>query len=372
MTPEQTTQAESDGPREDKPSLSRRILIVGVVAFLGIGALVLAATILASVVSGDSAVSTLPAGTVVDVEVSSGESARQIAEGFEAAGVIGSRRLLDAINAQRVSDQLKAGTYRVEAGTPADELVVLLVSGPNTAVPGRSVTIIEGWTVRRVLDELASQTDHSVEAYESALLSGGVGSPFLPADLPDGVDPLSAWEGLLFPARYELGEDDAPAEILNVMAAELVRRVEGIDWSRLGELSVDRYGALVVGSLVEREAGLDEERPLMASVIYNRLEEGMRLQIDATVIYALGDNPGRVLTEHLEVESPYNTYRVDGLPPTPIGTIGEASLRAAADPADSPYFFYVLASADGSHAFAETYEEHQENVRIAREEGVLP
>jgi UPF0755 protein len=111
---------------------------------------------------------------------------------------------------------------------------------------------------------------------------------------------------------------------------------------------------------------------MIASVIYNRLAEPMRLQIDATVIYALGYNPGRVTAEHLALDSPWNTYRVDGLPPTPIGASSMASLLAASDPADTDYLFYVLGSEDGSHLFADTYEAHQENIERAREAGVRP
>jgi UPF0755 protein len=152
----------------------------------------------------------------------------------------------------------------------------------------------------------------------------------------------------------------------------MMRRFEDVDWSRIGDLGISRYEALIVGSLIEREAGTDADRPTISSVIHNRLDQGTRLQIDATVIYALGFNPGRVLAEHLKVESPYNTYRVDGLPPTPIGTVSTVSLEAAVNPVKTDYVFYVLGSKDGSHVFAVTYEEHQANVEAAKAAGILP
>ena len=167
-------------------------------------------------------------------------------------------------------------------------------------------------------------------------------------------------------------EGVTPTEVLQTMADEMTRRFEEVDWSRIGELEISRYQALIIGSLIEWEAGTVGDRPIISSVIHNRLNQPMRLQIDATVIYALGYNPGRVLAEHLKVDSPYNTYGIDGLPPTPIGTVSTASLVAAVNPVQSDYLFYVLGHEDGSHAFAATYEEHQANVEAAKDAGILP
>jgi UPF0755 protein len=156
------------------------------------------------------------------------------------------------------------------------------------------------------------------------------------------------------------------------MSDELIDRLDAVDWSRIEELEISRYEAIIIASLIQREAGTDEDRPLISSVIHNRLRDGIRLQIDATVVYAIGDVNGRVTAEDLKVPSPYNTYRVEGLPPTPIGTVQIISVDAAVDPADTNYYFYVLADKDGTHVFAQTFEEHQENIQKAKDEGVLP
>ena len=111
-----------------------------------------------------------------------------------------------------------------------------------------------------------------------------------------------------------------------------------------------------MASLIESEAGTDEDRPLIASVIYNRLRRGMPLQIDATVLYALGERGRPPTLEELEFESPYNTYVVNGLPPTPIGVPGARSIEAVVTPADTDYLFYVLTSEDGSHSFFSDYD----------------
>ncbi|MCI0544544.1 MAG: endolytic transglycosylase MltG, partial [Actinobacteria bacterium] len=109
---------------------------------------------------------------------------------------------------------------------------------------------------------------------------------------------------------------------------------------------------------------------LVSSVINNRLADGIRLEIDATVLYAMRTRD--VAEFNREFDSPYNTYLIEGLPPTPISAPGRASLEAAAAPADTPFYFYVLADLEGGHAFAETFEEHQANIAQAREDGVLP
>jgi UPF0755 protein len=127
-----------------------------------------------------------------------------------------------------------------------------------------------------------------------------------------------------------------------------------------------------MASMVEAEAGVDEDRPLIASVLRNRLEIPMMLQIDATVLYALGQRRTGLTLDDLEVDSSYNTYVTNGLPPTPIGAPGFASLSAVANPSDSAYIFYVLSSLDGSHTFTETYEEFLVAKEQARADGILP
>ena len=230
---------------------------------------------------------------------------------------------------------------------------------------------MEGWTVERIANELGEKTEFTPADFRAALSSGSITSPLLDF-APTTVSPLERWEGLLYPATYQIPLGSSVVSMLQNMADEMVVRFEAVDWAPIEELGITRYEALVAGSLIEWESGTDDDRTLISSVIHNRLAIAMRLQIDATVIYALGENPGQVLASHLEIDSPYNTYRVDGLPPTPIGTVSEASLDAAINPASTSFLFYVLSSSDGSHAFADTYEQHQANVHAAKEAGVLP
>jgi UPF0755 protein len=309
-------------------------------------------------------------GLSVEVTVDPGASARAIYDLLESEGVARASALEEAANRLGVEDRLQAGTYALVTDMDPEVAIRQLVAGGNVEAAD-AFTVVEGWTLDRLIQELSAFTGYSQAEFQRVLRNGEVASPLLPP-IEGPVDSLTRWEGLLFPARYPIGPEATPASILGAMADEMVRRVEGVNWSRLDALGVTRYEAIIVASLIEREAGTDEERPTIASVIYNRLAVPMRLQIDATVIYALGYNPGRVTSANLDVESPYNTYRVDGLPPTPIGTVSEASLEAAANPTRTEYLFYVLGNEDGSHLFATTYEEHQANIDLARQNGVRP
>jgi UPF0755 protein len=218
-----------------------------------------------------------------------------------------------------------------------------------------------------MLVSLAEQTPNTYQDYQSALLGGDVTTSLeeLPAD-----PSLSDWEGLLFPDTYEFAASAAPEDILQRMASTMEQRVNSIDWTDWESLGYSKYQGIVLASLIESEVLLDEERPTVSSVIHNRLEEGMKLDIDATVLYAVGSRD--ISDFDREVDSPYNTYIVAGLPPTPISAPGRASLEAAAAPDETDYFFYVLSDLEGHHAFASTIEEHNANVAKAREDGVLP
>lgn len=346
----------------------RAVAIVGLAA-VAVVLVFFGARFVAGLVAGGDGWDVVP-GQPVEVTIESGSSANTIYRVLNDASVVRARDLETVARAAGVEDRLKAGTYAFTTDMEADAVVRRLVAGGDV-VTGSSFTLIEGWTVDRIIDELARSTPYSQAEFQKALRDGAVRSPWRPAE-EEGVDGLAPWEGLLFPATYRILDESTPAQILQMMADEMTRRMDTIEWSRIGELDISRYDVLIIGSMIEREAKTDPDRPIISSVIHNRLGEGMRLQIDATVIYALGYNPGRVLDSHLAAESPYNTYRIRGLPPTPIGAVSTASLNAAANPAETEYLFYVLGHKDGTHFFAVTYEEHQVNIEIARAAGILP
>jgi UPF0755 protein len=315
---------------------------------------------------------TLLTGLQVDIEIPPGSTAGDIADILKNAGVISSASEFEnAVIARGDSSRLKAGDYTLVTGSSIGSVIDALVEGP---VPDEVFTlrVIEGLRIEDMLASIADQTEYTQAELRETLVSGAIISGLLPEELPEGTDPLVAWEGLLAPDTYDFVVDASPADILQRLADTLETRVDRQDWSALADLGLTPYDGLVIASLIEREAKLDIDRDLISSVIYNRLGDGMLLQIDATVVYALGTDTGRVLESDLEVDSPWNTYKVAGLPPTPISGVRLASLVAAAQPADTGFFFYVLATEEGGHAFAETFTEHQANIAEARANGILP
>lgn len=305
-------------------------------------------------------------GLPVTVEIPLGSTGQDIGAMLASQGIVRSALEFEvAVRNVDAAQRLQAGTYDFTTLMDPAEVVAMLVAGPEPAV--YRVTVIEGLRIEEILASLAEATPHDYDDFEEALLGGEVETSL--RDIP--TEPtLTDWEGLLFPDTYEFSRTADPASILQRMALTMEQRVDSIDWSDWIALGYSEYEGIILASLIETEVLLDAERPVVSSVIHNRLGEGMKLDIDATVLYALGTRD--ITRFDNTVDSPYNTYQTAGLPPTPIAAPGRASLAAAASPADTPYFFYVLKDLDGNHAFSETIEEHVNNVNQARADGVLP
>ncbi len=305
-------------------------------------------------------------GVDVTIDIPPGSSGQDIGAILAAQGVVRSALEFEvAVRNVDAAARLQAGTYALTTLMDPAEVVAVLVSGPAPDV--FRVTVIEGLRISEILTVLAERTQHEYSDFERALLDGSVTTGL--RELPEDVT-LTDWEGLLFPDTYEFSTASSEADILQRLASTMEQRVNSIDWTAWEDLGFTRYEGIVLASLVETEVLLDEERPVVSSVIHNRLEIGMKLDIDATVLYAVGSRD--IADFDREVDSPYNTYLVGGLPPTPIAAPGRASLEAAAAPDETDFFFYVLADLDGHHAFATTIEEHNANVAQARADGVLP
>ncbi len=315
--------------------------------------------------SGDSEtpVNVVP-GQEVTIEIPSGSSAQEIGAILAANGVVQSALEFEvAVRNSDAAADLKAGTYRMTTLMDPNEVVAVLVVGPVADV--YTVTVIEGLRIEEILTSLSESTAIEYSEFESALLSGEVTS-----SLVTEPESLTDWEGLLFPDTYEFTSSASATSILQRLASTMEQRVNSIDWTAVEALGFTVYEGLIIASLIETEVLLDVERPVVSSVLHNRLTLGMRLDIDATVLYAVGSRD--IADFNREVDSPYNTYIVNGLPPTPIAAPGRASLEAAANPDQTDYLFYVLSDLDGNHAFAVTLDEHNANVARAREDGVLP
>jgi UPF0755 protein len=333
-------------------------------AYLGVRAL---ADAVGDAIGADGGTTAEP-GLLVTVEIPSGASAVEIGELLADAGVVESGVAFEReVATRRVSGLLRAGTYELETGMDTDALIEALTEGPGGSGVYR-ITIIEGLTVDQTLDSLSRQTGYALEELAGPLLDGSVVSKFVETPAAS----LQAWEGLLFPDTYELAEGARPASILQLLADTAAERIDSVDWASLEERNLTAYDGVIIASMIEREVRLDEERSIVASVVFNRLDEGMPLQIDATIVYVLGGAPGGLTLDDLQIDSPYNTYRNEGLPPTPIAGPRLASLAAAAAPADTDYLYYVLIDSSGAHAFTDDFDEFLELQEQARDSGLIP
>ncbi len=333
---------------------------------------------------------------VIAFEIALGTPARVISEQLALAGLIHDAELFEAyVRSTGQAQELKAGTFLLRANMTPLEIAEALL---DEQAAGISVTVREGWRLEQVADALEQEGIVSGQEYRQLAQSTDVGAlqqlasaqsvavqqvdqqsccagensrwPFL-----EGRPQAASLEGFLFPATYQLPavEPTAGELIVRQLDAFADRMVPIYQQAVTDGMNPpDLYNVLILASLVEREAVAAEDRPTIAGVLFNRLAQGMLLEIDATVQYAMGYQEGSgqwwktpvFLEEYQGVISPYNTYLNAGIPPGPIASPGEDSFRAVLYPESHGYFYYV-AAADGSggHVFAETYSEHLENVR---------
>jgi UPF0755 protein len=243
------------------------------------------------------------------------------------------------------------------------KVLTILEGGGETTV--HRLTIPEGSSLKQIAAKVGNIPGLSADRFLAVAQSGTVHSKFQPPG-------STSLEGLLFPDTYFVEKKDDEASILNRMVQTFddMATAAGIQ-DAPAKVGVSPYQAIIIASLIEREAKLDQERPMMARVMYNRLQRNIKLGIDATVEYAIGTHKPRLTNEDLNVDSPYNTRKFAGLPPTPIAAPGRNSLAAAVNPTAGPWLFYVLADQNGRHAFTDNDADFQRLVRESRAKGLL-
>ena len=295
--------------------------------------------------------------------IAPGETAVTIATRLERAGLIRDAVLFRLLVRYRgVDGQLEAGDYRLRPNMSLQEIVNALQSGRPSET---TTTIPEGWRAEEIAETLEERGLVKAEEFVGTVREGEFEYDFL-SDRPEGI----SLEGYLFPDTYGVPPDFEAAQIIDMMLANFARRFTAEMRQEAARRGMSIHEVLTVASLVEREARIPEERPIIASIYLNRLEVGWLLESDATAQYALGyqEWTGQwwkspiSLEEMTQIHSPYNTYLYPGLPPGPICNPGLASIQAVINPAETNYLF-LYHKGDGSHAFAETYEEHLENQR---------
>jgi len=253
-----------------------------------------------------------------------------------------------------VGGRIGAGAYNLSHSMSMPDIVRRLTEGEPDIV---KITVPEGYTLEQIAALFAQKGVAGKESFLKEAEQGSFDYSFLKG-LPPGPHRL---EGYLFPDTYHLNGRIPEHEIIDLMLRRFGHEMESLDYaSKAGQAGLTSRSALIIASMVEKEAKVDRERPLIAGVILNRLHADMPLQIDATVQYALGGYREKLYYKDLKVDSPYNTYLKKGLPSTPIASPGRASLLAAVNPERSDYFYYV-AKPDGTHAFAATLAGHNAN-----------
>lgn len=292
---------------------------------------------------------TVPAGGVV-YEVRPGMSVRAVARDLERRGLIRQPLYLDVYaRVSGLAGRIQAGEYRITPGLTPVALLEMLTSG---RILQARLTIPEGWTFRQMLTAVQAHPKIRVVIEPGQNVMALLGEPDMKP------------EGWFFPDTYHFPKGTTDLEFLRRAHREMRRRLSEAWRSRAEGLPLkSAYEALILASIVEKETSRKEEYPLVAAVFVRRLERGMKLQTDPTVIYGLGERfDGNLRRRDLREDTPFNTYVHKGLPPTPISLPGEDALRAATRPADVPYLYFV-AKGDGTHYFSKTYDEHRKAVR---------
>lgn len=289
----------------------------------------------------------------VDVTVPAGATFRQVVDSLTARGLVGRPALFTLFARMRGDDrQVRSGQYRLEPGASWSALLDALTAGRVVPVP---LTIPEGWTLREMAPRIAELSDVPPEEVTELLAS---------EDLPQELGvPGPGLEGYLFPDTYLFARGVRPIQVVEAMAEAYVAVWTPERRARLDSLGMTERELVTLASIVQAEAGNEEEMPLIAGVYRNRLRDGWLLQADPTVLYALGDGRERLTFPAIDsvADNPYNTYRQPGLPPGPIGSPGLAALDAALNPSDVSYMFFV-AGPDGGHVFSTTLAEHNRAV----------
>jgi UPF0755 protein len=323
----------------------------------------------------------------VPFTVLDGDTVESIASRLQAQGFVEDASVFTWYVDRNGGIEVVPGYYQLRQNDHMGNVLARLRTPPDQTY--ERVTFPEGFTLQQMAERLATEQPRlGAEAFLAAANAPTVRSAFR----PPGVTSL---EGLLFPDTYQVSNADTEAQVVERMVT-LMERVAGQEdlEAKAAALGRTPYEILIIASMIEKEAKLDEDRPKIARVIFNRLYGNMPLQIDAAVYY--GQDRSIPFPELRQIDTPYNTYMHSGLPPTPIANPGRASIRAALNPAPNPppgdpicvdlarrarergeetpscvYLFYVLANEAGGHAFAASAEQHQDNVDAAAAAGLL-
>ncbi|MFW6274144.1 MAG: endolytic transglycosylase MltG, partial [Halanaerobium sp.] len=291
----------------------------------------------------------------VEIEIKQGMRGKDIAALLEEKGLIKSADLIYYLMRIKQINNLKTGYYTFSTADSPYYILDILDKGLESDF---IFTVPEGYTVRQIIDRLTGLDKPTYQAaeLESAFDEYAESVEFEEnPHLDESV--IESAEGLIIPDTYNFpmsyNEDKIARELIDRFKEQRLPLLK----EQAEESDFSAYQLLIIASLIEEEGTLSEENKIIASVIYNRLELGQKMQLDATVQYILPERKDRLFYKDLDIDSPYNTYQVEALPPAPIANPGELALEAAINPAETDYLYY-FARPDGSHVFTKTYQEH--------------
>lgn len=289
---------------------------------------------------------------VMDIKVSEGESLYSVLDKLKNENVLKSplfTKLYLKINGSTQS--IKPGDYEIPANITLKKFLDMLVDGK---VAGYKVTFPEGFTIEQIADRLASDGIIQKDVFLNAVKSYP-----LPNYITPNPEKRYNLEGFLYPDTYEISKGATADNIISMMLnkfEEVMKKAQKDTGVNISEKDYEKY--VTIASMIEKEAATDEDRELVSSVIYNRLEKGMQIQVDATVLYALGHHKDKVYLKDLKTKSPYNTYYIPALPIGPIANPGIESIEAALKPAKTNYLYYLLAVGK-EHYFTDNYADFE-------------
>jgi UPF0755 protein len=302
-------------------------------------------------------------GKAVSVAITKEMGTSEVADVLAEEGVVDSALAFNVWATIAGSGPYDEGSYRMHQGQGVRSALSVLKAGQQVAaVPDVKLLLPPGLTNTQIAERVGQIPGHTAAKFLEVVNSNTIRSKYQPPD-------VTSLEGLLFPDTYFIGAKESEEAI----ARRLVARFDEIG-DKIGLANAQGltpYQTIVAASLIQTEAKLADDAPLISAVIRNRIRDGMQLQIDSTLCYAKGGCPPSPTDADKAIDSPYNTYKIAGLPPTPIASVTEASLVAALNPTDVPHKFYVVSDESGKHAFATTLEEHNRNVAAARAKGLL-
>lgn len=335
-------------------SKRRTLLIALPIIIVVVAAFVAGGFALSNMLSEDD--SDIEAGVPVTVVIPEGSSTHAIANVLKESQVIGNAQtFIDEVQNRGVEQQLMPGTYELETRMDLGALIDALVAGPLADGSG-NLTIPEGLTVE--------QTAETVEASLGIAKDEFLQRAYAASDYVDDYPFLvgvynNSLEGFLYPKTYTVPEGASADDVIRILLDQFAKETSELSLSYAEASNMNLFNVITIASLIEKETAVSEERLLVSSVIYNRLRANMMLQIDATVVYALGSSydGGLLSYDDLEIDSPYNTYKSYELPAGPICSPSIESIEAAAHPAETEYLYYVVTSEEGYHTFCVTEEE---------------